>query len=118
MADSISQSDLDALWGSLSGNDSAEPAVAAKAEPAPQTGVSQADLDALWGDLGGGDGASASNGTGDGGMSQSDLDALWATAPSEAEMAPAGTTVPPPAPPGGGNLSQDDIDMLLAEMGK
>lgn len=96
MADLISQDDLDALWGSLSGDES-KGATPAKEEKAPdQTGISQADLDALWGDLG---------------------------LPTE-ETHGAGSAAPAPAPlpmeesSGGESLSQEEIDRLLAEMGK
>jgi hypothetical protein len=119
MAESISQADLDALWGSLSegGNEAPEPAK--KEEPAASAGVSQADLDALWADLGGlGEPEPPKEKkSGSGRMSQADLDALWADAPADptpASSAPADAS----ASAIGENLSQDDIDRLLAEMGK
>ncbi len=119
MAESISQADLDALWGSLSEGQDEAPAPAKKEEPAASAGVSQADLDALWADLGGlGEPEPAkAKESPSGGMSQADLDALWADAPVDppsASSAPAEAS----ASSASENLSQDDIDRLLAEMGK
>ena len=82
--------------------------------------ISQADLDALLGDLGAEKAAGAEPGafgSGSAGLSQADLDALWGSAPQE----PAATPTAPAegrASSGSENLSQDDIDKLLAEMGK
>lgn len=122
MADSISQADLDALWGSLSENQTTEPPSAKKEEPAQPAGISQADLDALWGQPGdaGKPAETAPAADEPGGLSQADLDALWGAA----GLAPPEPSPPPAAPKqepassGGENLSQEDIDKLLAEMGR
>src|SRR5271157_4577525 len=112
MAESISQADLDALWGSLSEGQNEAPAPAKKEEPAAASvGVSQADLDALWADLGGlGEPEPAKEKEPpSGGMSQADLDALWADAPVDppsVSSAPAQAS----ASSASENLSQDDID--------
>ena len=52
MAESISQTDLDALWGSIIRRRN-QGALSREKGDACQAGLSQADLDALWGDLGG-----------------------------------------------------------------
>jgi len=119
MADSISQSDLDALWGSLS-EDETKGASPAKEEAPAQAGLSQADLDALWGDLGGGGSPEpAKEESGSGGLSQADLNALWGEAGlSLPEPTPAPVAAEPAASSASENLSQDDIDRLLAEMGR
>jgi hypothetical protein len=118
MAESISQADLDALWGSLSEDDTKGPSTAKAEEPAQASGISQADLDALWGDLGG-EPESEAKESGSGGLSQADLNALWGEAGlSLPEPTPAPAAPEPAASSASENLSQDDIDRLLAEMGK
>jgi hypothetical protein len=88
MADSISQDDLDALWGSLSGDETKEPSAAKEEKPAEAAGLAQADLDALWGPAAG------------------------------TEEHPASAAPEEPAARVSENLTQDDIDKLLAEMGR
>jgi len=93
MADILSQEDLDALWGQASGDEGQEQN-GAKGETPASPGLSQADLDALFGAAG--------------------ID----TTP-KADNAKAAAPPPQPASaPVGDNLSQDDIDRLLAEFGK
>jgi hypothetical protein len=84
--------------------------------------ISQADLDALFGQLGG-DAAKAEDtkpaDNGAGGLSQDDLNALW----GEAGLSLPEPTPMPEAPvqaasSASENLSQEDIDRLLAEMGR
>ena len=93
MADLLSQNDLDALWGQTPG-DEGQGQNGAKGETPESAGVSQADLDALFGAAG--------------------IDAGLTTAAPKAAAPPPG----PSAAPIGDNLSQDDIDKLLAEFGK
>ena len=56
------------------------------------------------------------------GLSQADLDALWSLAPNDSAPQTTGLKAaaaePEPSAPIGENLSQDDIDRLLAEFGK
>jgi len=88
MADLLSQNDLDALWGQTPG-DEGQGQNGAKEETASPAGISQADLDALFGAAG-------------------------------IDPGPKTDAAPPPEPaePIGDNLSHDDIDKLLAELGK
>jgi hypothetical protein len=111
----ITQADLDALWGAL-GGDQQEKA-APPDEPEQVNGISQADLDALWGAL---------NGTGDEqknekpaatGISQDDLNALWGGFASDTGIS-AVPNEPAAEESVNEHLSQDDIDRLIAEMGK
>jgi hypothetical protein len=122
MADLISQDDLNALWGSLSGDEFKGPPAEKEEKPAQSAGISQADLDALWGGLDcGGDGQSPlkpeANDSRKGGLSQADLDALWGLTPGAQDPAPAAPKEESSAPKSE-SLSQDDIDKLLAEMGR
>jgi hypothetical protein len=89
MADTLSQEDLDALWGQASGDEGQGQNGAAGETPA-SPGLSQADLDALFGAAG--------------------IDIT-----PTADSAKAAAT--PPAPVSD-SLSQDDIDRLLSEFGK
>ena len=93
MADILSQDDLDALWGQASGDEGQGPNGATGGTPA-SPGLSQADLDALFGAAG--------------------IDIT-----PKADGAKGAAPRPEPAAaPAGDNLSQDDIDKLLAEFGK
>lgn len=121
MADLLSQNDLDALWATNSNE------VTEKAEPKPESdadgGISQSDLDALFGALGGGTAESApaeADQPSAGGLSQNDLDALWGglTEAAAERAEPTVATEESSPSPIGENLSQDDIDRLLAEMGR
>jgi RNAse (barnase) inhibitor barstar len=119
MADILSQNDLDALWGLSSGEQSERPAPP-DTESVSAAGITQADLDALWGALGGGnDGTAAVEQKEPAytGVSQGDLDALWGLARTEVPQEPVIAEAETPAPTAE-NLSQDDIDRLLSEMGK
>jgi len=93
MADILSQDDLDALWGQASG-DEGQGQNGASGETPASAGLSQADLDALFGAAG--------------------ID-ITPKADSPKRAAPPPD---PAAAPAGDNLSQDDIDRLLAEFGK
>jgi hypothetical protein len=120
MADILSQNDLDALWASDS-NGEAKTADA-DSDSTDGAGISQSDLDALFGLLeGGGESGRAAqkNATSSNGLSQTDLDALWGGLANATERTEP-TVIIQPAPAGAvnENLSQDDIDRLLAEMGK
>ncbi len=122
MADLLSQNDLDALWGLTPGDESQGQNGAKEEIPASPAGLSQADLDALMG--GSSEEKTASNeaGTSPVGLSQADLDALWGLAPNDSAPQAAGPKAaapePEPSAPIGENLSQDDIDRLLADFGK
>ena len=114
-AETITQADLDALWGAL-GGDQQEKAVPPN-QPEQVDGITQADLDVLWGAL---------NGTGEvqkkekpagTGISQDDLNALWGGFASETDIS-VEPNEPAAEPSANEHLSQDDIDRLLAEMGK
>ena len=84
-----------------------------------QAGLSQADLDALWGDLGGSPEPAKEEPGGVAGLSQDDLNALWGEAGlSLAEPPPAPAAPEPAASSGSENLSQEDIDRMLEEMGR
>jgi hypothetical protein len=126
MTNLLTQADLDALC--LTPEEGVRATSGVKEEASHQTakGLSQADLDALWGALsenGAGqpapvEGAAAEESSG--GLSQADLDALWGLSglsPGPERMGLTITEEPRPDPIGE-NLSQDDIDALLAEFGK
>jgi flagellar motor switch protein FliM len=121
MADILSQNDLDALWAS--GSDEATKKTESAPDAAEGDGVSNSDLDALFAGLGrGAEGNTPSEAdqSPPGGLSQSDLDALWGGL-SETTAGLAEPTVvagEPSSAPKSENLSQDDIDKLLEEMGR
>ena len=115
MAHTLSQDDLDAL----SPGDATEKHASAEHD-ASASGITQADLDALWGGIGGGGVEQTSaekKESAPPGLSQSDLDVLWGLAPEDGRQEPTIAEEPARAPISE-NLSQDDIDRLLAEMGK
>jgi hypothetical protein len=122
MADLLSQNDLDALWGLTPGDEGQGQNGAKEKIPASPAGLSQADLDALMGGTSEEKTASKEADTSPAGLSQADLDALWGLAPNDPApqtAAPkAAAAQPEPSAPIGENLSQDDIDRLLAEFGK
>jgi hypothetical protein len=118
---SVSQADLDALWAGLS-ESQAKPAPEQDVPPQESGSISQADLDNLYAGLSalqnGGDAQKQTEpSTGDGGLSQADLDKLWG-AVADADRAEAPPAEEPKAAPIGENLSQDDIDKLLADLGR
>jgi len=120
MADLISQNDLDALWGPTPGDESQKQNGAKEETPASPAGLSQADLDALMGGSSEEKTASEEAGSSQAGLSQADLDALWGLAPADStpQTAAPKTAEPEPSAPISENLSQDDIDKLLADFGK
>ncbi len=120
----LSQNDLDLLWaGSQRGESQTPPS--AQGAPETATGLTQADLDALMSTLGGGEAAQTDHGeeeAGAAGLAQSDLDALWGLSSGDGPRVATKTSESEPqAEPSaaaGEILSQDDIDKLLAEMGR
>ena len=122
MADLLSQNDLDALWGLTPGDEGQGQNGAKEEIPASPAGLSQADLDVLMGGPSEGKTASKEADTSPVGLSQADLDALWGLAPNDSATQTAtpkaAAAEPEPSAPIGENLSQDDIDRLLAEFGK
>ena len=122
MADILSQNDLDALWGLTPGDERQTQNGAKDDIPASPAGLSQADLDALMGGSSEEKPAGKEADTPSVGLSQADLDALWGLDPNESAPQTAGPKAaapePEPSAPIGENLSQDDIDKLLAEFRK
>ena len=125
MADLLSQNDLDLLWASSRGDETEKPVGAEVVPPsegavAAAVGITQADLDALWGALGAEETADCGEIREEyesAGLSQGDLDALWGLS-SGGGREESTTTEEGPSAPIGENFSQDDIDRLLAEMGR
>jgi len=122
MADLLSQNDLDALWGLTPGDEGQGQNGAKEEIPSSSAGLSQADLDALMGGSSGEKTAGKEADASPAGLSQADLDALWGLAPDDSAPKAAGPKAaapePEPSAPIGENLSQDDIDKLLAEFRK
>jgi hypothetical protein len=149
MVETISQDDLDALWGQVQESDTAKRVIPIKEESVSEGTITQADLDALWGALGGEQKENVPPPVEPeqvGGISQADLDALWGalsgTEDEQKNEKPAGTAIsqddlnalwggfasdtgisaaagePAAEQAENEHLSQDDIDRLLAEMGK
>jgi hypothetical protein len=118
MTDILSQDDLDALW-TLPPPEETENLETPQNEASSGEGISQADLDALFGALGGTDNGVApkKNESTAVGFSQADLNALGGLTSDGGIQEPAAVIEENRAPVGE-NLSQDDIDRLLAEMGK
>ena len=94
MGDALSQNDLNALLGLGADGGATDAPPSAKDGNGSSGGLSQADLDGLLGDLG----------------------EIGASAGTESAAAQAAPEAKPDA--GGDNLSQDEIDKLLAEFGK